>query len=60
MTPFAPTPARAAAARATVHPVGSEAIIMGKLIRLTVLASVAALVVRSLPDIKRYLKIRSM
>ncbi len=46
--------------RATVEPFGSEAITMGKLIRLSVLASVAALAVRSLPDIKRYLKIRSM
>jgi hypothetical protein len=53
-------PARAAAGRATVDPFGSEAITMGKLIRLSVLASVAALAVRSLPDIKRYLKIRSM
>jgi uncharacterized protein DUF6893 len=44
----------------TLDPFGSEAIIVGKILRLAVLAGAAALAVRSLPDIKRYLKIRSM
>jgi hypothetical protein len=33
---------------------------MRKILRLTALAGAAAVAVRSLPDIKRYLKIRSM
>jgi hypothetical protein len=33
---------------------------MGKLIKLSVVAGIVAVVVVSLPDIKRYLRLRSM